>query len=203
MTRSRPPAGSVTVAALASIVALLAACSSSGVKAQGAPSSATAATLSSSPGSSSAGLGASSVSPSTSEVAVRASVADAWFNYWRVYDDMSNKYAQAQWPALAAGIAVDPIKSQVLTALNADKIIDVVTYGVPIHHVYWPVVIGDGKVAQLGDCMDSSHYGSMFRKTGQKRTVGLAKINTMASLVKGPDGKWRLSQIAYFTGKPC
>jgi len=202
MTRSRPPAEMVTVAALASIVALLAACSSSGVKAQGAPSSSTAAT-SSSAGSSSAGLGSSSISPSTSEVGVRASVADAWSNYWRVYDDMSNTYAQAQWPALAAGIAVNPIKGQVLTALNADKIIDVVTYGVPIHHIYWPVVIGDGKVAQLGDCMDSSHYGSMFRKTGQKRTVGPAKINTMASLVKGSDGKWRVSQIAYFTGKPC
>jgi len=204
MTRSRPPAGSVPVGALASIVALLAACSNSGVKSQGPPSSGAAAISSSaSPGSSSSGPGSPSISSGTSEAVVRATVGDAWLNYWRVYNDMPTKYPQAGWPSLAAGISVDPIKSQVLRALNAEKQIGVVPFGAPVHHIYWPSNVGTAKTATIGDCMDTSTYGSKFESTGQRRSVGVAKNNTQASLILGADGKWRVSQIAYITDKPC
>lgn len=149
-----------------------------------------------------------SPSPSTTAAAsvgetARSAVDAAWLHYWQVYDDMSTKDPEAQWPGLAAGISVDPIKSQVLKALNAEKIIDVVPYGAPVHRIYSTQLIGNGGTAHLGDCMDTSHYGSMFRKTGKKRSVGVAMNNTVASLVLGPDGRWRVATIAYLTDKSC
>ena len=55
----------------------------------------------------------------------------------------------------------------------------------------------------MGDCMDTSRYGTLVVKTGVRRTVGRAKDNTRATFLKGSDGAWRVQKIEYLVDTPC
>ena len=137
------------------------------------------------------------------ETADRHAVEAAWSHYWSVYEIFDSKYPQSRWDSVIAAIAVDPIRTQILKAARADRIIGVVGYGHVVPHPYWPVSIGGNATATMGDCMDQSHYGSMFARTRQKRTVGVAHDNTRATLVRASNGIWRVKQIEYLLDQKC
>ena len=161
------------------------------------------------PGSSTSGTPSTASSTPTSvdtaarEAQDRAAVEAAWAHYWTVYETFQTKVPQAKWDSTIAGIAVDPIRAQVLKSARADLIIDVVTFGQVVNHPYWTTPVAGKTTAVMGDCMDQSHYGSMFAKTKKKRTVGVAHDNTRATLVRGTDGTWRVKQIEYLLDVKC
>src|SRR5262249_44188159 len=119
----------------------------------------------------------SSADPAAREAADRQAVEAAWAHYWAIYETFESKVPPSLWDSTIAQIAVDPIRAQILRAARADRIIGAITYGQVVPHPYWRVPINGKATATMGDCMDQSHYGSMFAKTGQKRSVGVAHDN--------------------------
>jgi hypothetical protein len=145
----------------------------------------------------------STMDPAEREAADRQAVEAAWAHYWAVYETFRSKIPESRWDSTIAQIAVDPIRSQILKAARADRIIGAVPYGQVVPHPYWQTPINGRATATMGDCMDQSHYGSMFAKTGQKRSVGVAHDNLRATLVRGLDGRWRVKQIEYLLDVKC
>jgi hypothetical protein len=141
--------------------------------------------------------------PAEREAADRRAVEAAWAHYWLVYITFDSKYPESRWASTIAQIAVDPIRTQILKAARADRIIGVIGYGYVVPHPYWRVPINAKPTATMGDCQDSSHAGSMVAKTEQKRSVGVAQSNIRATLVRGPDGRWRVKQIEYLLDVKC
>jgi hypothetical protein len=165
-----------------------------------APSSSSS---SSSPTTSSPAPTSGSMDPAAREAADRQAVEAAWAHYWAVYETFESKIPQGRWDSTIAQIAVDPIRAQILKAARADRIIGVVLYGQVVPHPYWQVPINGKATATIGDCQDASHAGTMFARTGQKRTVGVAHNNIRATLVRGSDGRWRVKQIEYLLDVKC
>lgn len=200
MERGQRQRGAWMVGLAVLLVGLAGCGGSSGVKVQDPPSGAATPTHSASASAPVSPSGSPSSATDTA-TSTKAAVQAAWLHFWQV-DGEIDTYPQAQLPELAASVSVDPIKSQLVKAAKADKIIGAVTYGQLVHHIYSTTLVGP-KTAHLGDCVDGSHSGSMIKSTGKKRTVGPAKNNNVASLVLGADGKWRVATIAYLTDKPC
>jgi hypothetical protein len=193
------------VAALGLVGALLTliGCTSSGghpVETSDARSSNSSSSL---PTTSSPAPTTSSADPAAREAADRQAVEAAWAHYWAIYETFESKVPPSRWDSTIAQIAVDPIRAQILRAARADRIIGAITYGQVVPHPYWRVPINGKASATMGDCMDQSHYGSMFAKTGQKRSVGVAHDNIRATLVRGADGRWRVKQIEYLLDVKC
>jgi hypothetical protein len=141
--------------------------------------------------------------PAEREAADRRVVEAAWAHYWAVYETFESKIPLGRWDSTIAQIAVDPIRAQILKAARADRIIGVVLYGQVVPHPYWQVPINGKATATMGDCQDGSHAGTMFAKTGQKRTVGVAHNNIRATLARGSDSRWRVQQIEYLLDVKC
>jgi hypothetical protein len=193
----------VAALGLVGVLLMLIGCTSSGghpAETSDAPSS---TSTSASPTTSSPAPTTSSMDPAEREAADRRAVEAAWAHYWSVYETFESKTPQGRWDSTIAQIAVDPIRAQILKAARADRIIGAVTYGQVVPHPYWQVPINGKATATMGDCMDQSHYGSMFAKTGQKRSVGVAHDNIRASLIRGSDGRWRVKQIEYLLDVKC
>ena len=109
----------------------------------------------------------------------------------------------AEWPAAVAAVAVDPTRQQVLDEAKTFAASGMGFYGQVVNHPYWNSPIDGKDLAVMGDCMDTSHYGTLVVKTGVKRTVGRAKDNTRATFVKGDDGTWRVQKIEFLVDTPC
>ena len=137
------------------------------------------------------------------EAADRAEIERVWATFQTLYPTMTNGYAQSQWAATVAEVAVDPIKKQVLTAAAANLRAGVTGYGTAVPHPSWPQPIAGKNTAVMSDCLDASRAGSKFTKSGYKRTVGVARSSIRAYFVKGGDGRWRVRQIAYHVDEKC
>ncbi len=109
----------------------------------------------------------------------------------------------AQWPAAVTAVAVDPTRAQVLAEAALFAKSGLRFYGQVVNHPYWQTPIGGRSVAVMGDCRDSSHYGTLYVKSGNKRTVGVAHDNTRVTLVRGSDGVWRVQKIEYLLDVKC
>lgn len=137
------------------------------------------------------------------ENADRAAVELVWARFQVLYPHLVTAYPPAEWPARIADVAVDPIKTQVLQAAAENRRAGVVSYGPVVPHPYWQQPIGGKNTAVMRDCLDASRAGSMFSKTGYKRTVGVARSSIRAHFVKGGDGKWRVRQVEYHVEEKC
>lgn len=195
------------VAATAAVVLLCTACS--GASGNGSQSSAGA----SPPSSSSVTLLTGSVTPSASQSASpisaaeqeaidRAEVEQAWTTYWQIHQGLLDKPA-ADWPAAVGAVAVDPTRQQVLDEAKTFTSSGMGFYGQVDNHPYWSSPIDGKDLAVMGDCMDTSRYGTLVVKTGVKRTVGRPKDNTRATFLKGGDGTWRVQKIEFLVDTPC
>jgi hypothetical protein len=188
----------VTAVALASVACT----SSSGEHRTVAPSSSSDQVSSSAPATSLAPSSATT-DPAAREAADRHAVEVAWSHYWSVYETFDSTYPESRWNSVIVAIAVDPIRTQILKAARADRIVGVVGYGYVIAHPFWQAPIAGRNTATMGDCQDASHAGSMFAKTRQKRTVGVAHNNIRATVVRGSDDVWRVKQIKYLLDQKC
>lgn len=77
------------------------------------------------------------------------------------------------------------------------------TYGEVGHRVTWPKPIDGADTALVDDCMDTSKSGAYETSTGNKTSVGVARLHMQGSLVKGPDGIWRVQQTYFLKDEPC
>ena len=101
----------------------------------------------------------------------------------------------AQRPALLAEVAVDPSYSRTLAGLAAADAAGETFYGEITLH---PVVVSvNGRTAELRDCQDASARGRMMKDTGEKVTVGRDGDELLATMTRGDDGLWRMSQATY------
>ncbi len=186
----------VAAVAIAASAVLVASCSGDdspdGAASSGSTSS-SAATASISP---------TPLSTAEREATDRTAVEQAWLAYWRVHQGLLDLQS-SQWPSAVGAVAVDPTRQQVLDEAATFAKSGLRFYGQVVNHPYWQAPINGRAVAVMGDCMDSSRYGTLVAKTGVKRTVGVAKNNTRATLTKADDGTWRVQKIEYLVDTPC
>jgi hypothetical protein len=196
VTRLSGRAGLVVVATAVLFVAACASGSSSiGPSTSGNASSPTSTASASTPSS-------SSTSSVDREAADRLAVEQAWTRYWRVHQALLGMPSSG-WPAAVDAVAVDPTRAQVLSEAALFTKSGLRFYGQVVSHSYWQSPIGGKSAAVMGDCGDYSHYGTLYVKSGNKRTVGVAHNNTRVTLVKGSDGTWRVQKIEYLLDVKC
>lgn len=80
------------------------------------------------------------------------------------------------------------------------KIQNIATYGRIIVHVKRVQFTESG--ATVYDCQDSSGSGLLNSITGKKINRGVEQAHTKALLVKGADGRWRVSK-SITVGEGC
>jgi len=136
------------------------------------------------------------------EAADRAAVESQWIKSWDVLLGIGRTPA-ADREALAASVAVDPIKAKMLEAGIQFDSQGLQTYGTLGHRISWPQSINGAPTAVIDDCQDRSQAGSMKTATGDKVTVGVPRDHYQGNLVKGDDGVWRVAEVYYLKDEPC
>jgi len=64
------------------------------------------------------------------------------------------------------------------------------------------VLMVKGSRATVRDCQDTSQLGRKKAATGEKVTVGQTNALAVVTMLQGPDGAWRVSEVAY-RNEPC
>ena len=136
------------------------------------------------------------------ESADRAAVESQWVKSWDVYLEIARTPASDR-EALAATVAVDPTKTNMLSDAAKFDTQGLETYGSLGHRISWPQPINGGTTALIDDCQDRSQSGAIKTATGDKISVGVARDHYQGSLVKGDDGVWRVEQVYYLKDEPC
>ena len=128
-------------------------------------------------------------------------VRQAWGRFWTVAVGMHNLPA-TQLPGALTAVAVDPALNQMKLELSLFAQTHFTNYGFVVNHVY-ETTLKSPSTAVIKDCMDQSHFGSVSTTTGKKRSVGVPRDNTTASLLKGSDNVWRVQNIVYLLDVKC
>lgn len=109
--------------------------------------------------------------------------------------------AAADRPAMYRDVAVDPLYSLTLRGLMEADSRGEVLYGDIVTN---PVIVSvDGPVAMIRDCQDSSTHGTQKRSDGTKVTRGVRDDLATVTMLRGPDGVWRLSRNDYADKGGC
>ncbi|WP_157494825.1 hypothetical protein [Kutzneria sp. 744] len=151
-----------------------------------------------------AGCGASSTATPTGSAqlpATSTSVQDtsstiehAYVDFWTI----SNKFVHddpAAWSSELAAVAVEPQLTRMLNNLDILRSQNVAVYGETREYV--TKVDVDGAAATVTECQDASGSGQADARTGEKKTIGIARNPVTSHMQRGGDGKWRVSEIAY------
>jgi len=124
----------------------------------------------------------------------RAAVEAAYRRFWTVTAGMGRQPV-ARWRAVLSTVAVEPLLSRLYDGYQANYRAGVGEYGLVRPR---PAVVGvRGGRASVVDCQDASMSGEIDTDTGLPRTVGGARTPVAATLVRGADGVWRLSDARY------
>ena len=135
------------------------------------------------------------------EAADRAAVEQAYRQFWLVTWSVDREHPASDWRRVVAAVAVDPELSLVVSGTQRLRQNGLTSYGEPVPHPRVLPVLGAG-VARVRDCQDASHSGQAEVATGRARTVGVARNPVEAVLVRGADGRWRVSRLS-FPGGSC
>jgi len=122
-------------------------------------------------------------------------VEAAYRRFWSVSDSFERSPISA-WRGLLAQVAADPQLGLILANARQQRRNGLIIYG---HVVPRPAVlpINGADQARVTDCQDASKSGQADLKTGRPRTVGIPRNPVTAALVRGVDGRWRVSLITY------
>jgi len=163
---------------------LLAGCSSSG-----APAPATSPNLS-----------APSQAPSSSGQDDRVAIEAAYTAFWSRSLHSGDK-PEDTWKDTMTVVAVDPQLTTTLNAMRYQKQVGIKAYGDVTARIVSVQV--NGASAKVVDCQDASHTGQADAKTGDPKTVGVARNPVNADLKRdSADGQWKVAQVA-FPGGTC
>jgi len=144
----------------------------------------------------------SSPDPAAQEALDRAAVENAWNNFWITVLGII-RVSDEQRSAALSGVAIDPLRTQILTEARESSAKGLDRYGVMTAHPYWEQPIGGKSTAVMGDCQDSSKSGTVETGTGEHKTVGVADNNIRATFVRTEDGLWKVEDIYYLVDVPC
>ncbi len=128
-----------------------------------------------------------------------AAVEAAYREFWAVGQTFDRDYPPGRWRQVLARVATDPILSRALSGARLQREHGVVLYGEVILRLRVVSVLPGG-AARVADCQDTSRTGQADAKTGKRRTVGVPRTPVSASLVRGADGRWRVSDVKYIGG---
>lgn len=127
--------------------------------------------------------------------AVRVSYQRFWRDTWHL-----DRQASDHWQATVDQVAVEPERSIVLQGVRWHQVQGITLYGDPVERV--TDVSVRGTQATVADCQDSGKSGQADAGTGKPKDVGVARNPVSATLTRGADGVWRVSQIS-FPGGEC
>lgn len=133
-------------------------------------------------------------------------VLEGYNAYWNVTGTQSLTPSpdKAVVTQALAPVAVDPaLGSSVNDIVNA-ALAGQKAYGNYVVKPKTPVFQNEEHTeAVVTDCIDSSQTGWEDATTGQKLTVGVPAVSSKATLVKGDDGTWRMSQVTFDDTVTC
>ncbi|SDP06159.1 hypothetical protein SAMN04515671_2839 [Nakamurella panacisegetis] len=139
---------------------------------------------------------------SKQEIADRAAIQAVWSQFWDLYVVVRNRPAATR-AALLSPITANPIKQQIIdSGIDFDKN-GWATFGSVQHRIYWGPSINGKSPAIMGDCLNTSNYGSMVKSTKKVRSRGVPRGNVHGVFVRGSDGHWRLEQLQLLPDTPC
>jgi hypothetical protein len=130
--------------------------------------------------------------PPSDAVAVEA----AYRGFWPLLATFDRRIPQREWRAALGQAMADPQVSQAIAVALQQQRTGIVAYGVPRPRAP-RVTLRPPGAATVADCADFSHYGQADARTGQRRTVGVARNPLSVSLVRGADGRWRVTRVTY------
>jgi hypothetical protein len=126
-------------------------------------------------------------------------VEAAYRRFWAVSWDV-DKQPASRWRAVLASVSVDPELTRLYAGTKAQQQAAIRLYGYVSPRPTVRRVAGDR--ATVFDCQDASHAGQADARTGRPKTVGVARTPVGATLLRGSDGVWRVSDVRY-TGGGC
>lgn len=157
-------------------------------------SSKTVSPPASSPSSPAASVSSGSAAPDP------AAVESAYRAFWPVVATFGER-PESQWRTVLGQVAADPQLSFAIAATRQQRRNGITVYGAASPRK--PEVAaggGSGRVT-IRDCADFSRTGQADDHTKKPRTVGVARTPLSAVLQKGPDGRWRVSQVTFLGGR--
>jgi hypothetical protein len=141
---------------------------------------------------------ASRTSAASTEMVDRAAVEAAYRRFWAVSWSI-DKQPSARWRSILASVATEPVLTRLVERTGLQVRNGITRYGQVIPH---PTVspINGARTVTVRDCQDAHAAGQADRRTGEAKTVGVARSPVVGALVRGPDGVWRVSDIRYTEG---
>lgn len=127
----------------------------------------------------------------------QAAVEAAYKEYWRV-EQVVMQLPESEWSAHIHEVAAGAQADRVLDGLRSLREQSLTVYGSMMPRVSRVDVSGDQATVQ--DCQDSSHGGQADAATGKPKTVGVPRSPVTATLMRGADGRWRVTGVSYPEG---
>jgi hypothetical protein len=140
----------------------------------------------------------SSTSAGASEVAGRAAVEGAYQRFWTVSWRIDGQPPE-RWRSVLAAVATEPVLTRLVERTGLQVRDGITRYGRVIPHVTAVSIDAAGR-ATVRDCQDAHAAGQADRRTGGRKTVGVARSPVVGTLVRGSDGLWRVADIRYIGG---
>jgi hypothetical protein len=121
----------------------------------------------------------------------RGAVEDAYRAFWVVAHTLDD-HPVGEWPRRLGAVTTEPLYPSLLRALVRQHESGIREYGRVRPH---PMTVEvRGSVATVVDCQDASGAGEADTDTGLPRTAGESRTPIAASLRRGADGRWRVSE---------
>lgn len=148
------------------------------------------------------------VSPTPSADTTRAdqqAVLKGYNAYWTTYDTTA---AQPSSDKAVVSMALSAVAAEPLLTSSTNDIVNAAlagqkAYGSYVVHPKTPVFQDESSTeALVTDCIDSSRSG-WANADGQPLTVGVPAVFSKATMVRGKDGIWRMSQVTFDDQVTC
>ncbi len=134
------------------------------------------------------------------EEADRRAVEAAYRQFWVLEASFDSRYPAARWRAVLSAVAADPVLTRLLDGAAAQQRQGIRIYGQAVPRPAIPAIGGRAAV-RVADCQDDSRTGQADARTGRPRSVGVARTPVVAVVVRGQDGRWRVSDVHYVGGR--
>ena len=121
----------------------------------------------------------------------RDAASDGYRRFWVVAYTL-DAHPVTEWSSRLGTVATEPLLPKLLDALRAQRASGIREYGRVLPRLVTVEIQGD--VATIFDCQDASGAGEAQTDTGLPKTVGNARTPIAASMRRGPDGEWRVSE---------
>jgi hypothetical protein len=116
--------------------------------------------------------------------------------FWLVAQQL-DRWPENEWPSRLSQVAADPLLTRVQDGLRSQVETGYRQFGNVITR---PVLVDlTGNRASLLDCQDASRSGELNSSTGEVTDVGRPRTPVAATLLRGADGRWRVTDARYLT----